>query len=385
MSTNTRSYTIAVLPGDGIGLEVMPPALRCLEAAATLCGFQFNFKHYEWASCTYYHKNGKMMPDNWKELLQECDAIYFGAVGDPATVPDHISLWGSLLLFRREFDQYINLRPCRLIDGVTSPLANREGKHIDFVTVRENTEGEYSSIGGRIFEGTSRETVIQNTVFTRTGVDRVVRYAFELARNRPAKKLTSATKSNGISITMPYWDERVEAIGKEFSDVKVEKYHIDILCAHFVQRPHIFDVVVGSNLFGDILSDLGPACTGTIGIAPSANLNPSMTSRKDVDSKLWMPSLFEPVHGSAPDIAGKGIANPIGMIWAGQMMLDYLGEKEGAKLVITAIERVLGAAKEEQKLGGGISELLTPDMHGSGTTERLGSAIEKEIFRLGQK
>lgn len=281
------------------------------------------------------------------------------------------------MLFRREFDQYINLRPCRLISGVTSPLANRDGKPIDFVTVRENTEGEYSSIGGRIFEGTDRETVIQNTVFTRIGVDRVIRYAFELARSRPAKKITSATKSNGISITMPYWDERVEVIGKEYPDIKVEKYHIDILCAHFVQRPHIFDVVVGSNLFGDILSDLGPACTGTIGIAPSANLNPSATRGESDDT--WMPSLFEPVHGSAPDIAGKGIANPVGMIWAGQMMLEHLGEKDAAKAVMGAIERVLKVSRLAQLRGE--SDILTPDMHGQGTTEGLGRAIEEEILK----
>ena len=254
-----------------------------------------------------------------------------------------------------------------------SPLAGRQPGSIDFVTVRENTEGEYSSIGGRIFEGTERETVIQNTVFTRTGVDRVLRYAFELARSRPAKKLTSATKSNGISITMPYWDERVAEMAKEYPDVKVDKYHIDILCAHFVQRPSMFDVVVGSNLFGDILSDLGPACTGTIGIAPSANLNP-VAKRSD---KEWMPSLFEPVHGSAPDIAGKGIANPVGMIWAGQMMLEHLGEKDAAEAVLAAIEKVLGTAKE--KLQEGEGGVLTPDMGGMGTTESLGSAIEQAI------
>ncbi|KXN87177.1 D-malate dehydrogenase [decarboxylating] [Leucoagaricus sp. SymC.cos] len=371
--TQTRSYTVAVLAGDGIGVEVMPPALRCLEAAAKRFGFQMNFRHYDWGSCSYYNEHGTMVPEGWKELLQACDAIYFGAVGDPATVPDHISLWGSILLFRREFDQYINLRPCRLIPGVTSPLANREGRNIDFVTVRENTEGEYSSIGGRIFGGTERETIIQNTVFTRTGVDRVVRYAFELARSRPAKRLTSATKSNGISFTMPYWDERVEAIAKEYPDVKVDKYHIDILCAHFVLRPHIFDVVVGSNLLGDILSDLGPACTGTIGIAPSANLNPS-SKRTDLN---WCPSLFEPVHGSAPDIAGKGIANPVGMIWAGQMMLEHLGEKEAASAMMLAIETVLKEGREAQLRGEG--DLLTPDMLGNGTTEGLGTAIEKVI------
>lgn len=313
----------------------------------------------------------------WRMIGYISDVDRF-VVGDPATVPDHVSLWGSILLFRREFDQYINLRPCRLIPGVTSPLANREGRPIDFMTVRENTEGEYSSIGGKIFEGTERETVIQNTVFTRVGVDRVVRYAFELARSRPAKRLTSATKSNGISITMPYWDERVEAIGKEYPDIKVDKYHIDILCAHFVQRPHIFDVVVGSNLFGDILSDLGPACTGTIGIAPSANLNPM--ARKNDPNNQWMPSLFEPVHGSAPDIAGKGIANPVGMIWAGQMMLEHLGEAKAAAAMMLAIETVLKEAKEAQSRGE--SDLLTPDMHGNGTTDGLGKAIELEIAKI---
>lgn len=298
-------------------------------------------------------------------------------VGDPATVPDHISLWGSLLQFRREFDQYISLRPCRLIQGIPSPLANRDNRPIDFVIVRENTEGEYSSIGGKIFQNTDREVVIQNTVFTRTGVDRVVRFAFELARSRPRKRLTSATKSNGISITMPYWDERVEAIGKEYPDVKVDKYHIDILCAHFVQRPHIFDVVVGSNLFGDILSDLGPACTGTIAIAPSANLNPA--SKRNSSNSEWKPSLFEPVHGSAPDIAGKGIANPIGMIWAGQMMLEHIGEQEAADAVMKAIENVLREAKDP--LLRGENDLLTPDMGGKGTTETLGKAIESEILK----
>ncbi|KAG6877380.1 hypothetical protein C0993_007900 [Termitomyces sp. T159_Od127] len=371
-----RSYTIAVLPGDGIGPEVMPPALRCLEAAADRFGFRFEFRTFPWGSCTYYLEHGKMLADDWKAQLQACDAIYFGAVGDPANVPDHISLWGSILTFRREFDQYINLRPCRLIPGVVSPLANRGGKPIDFITIRENTEGEYSSIGGKIFEGTERETVIQNTIFTRVGVDRVVRYAFELARSRPAKKLTSATKSNGISVTMPYWDDRVEEIAKEYPDVTVEKYHIDILCAHFVQRPHTFDVVVGSNLFGDILSDLGPACTGTIGIAPSANLNPS--ARRNDLNKEWLPSLFEPVHGSAPDIAGKGIANPIGMIWAGQMMLDYLGEKEAAAAIMSAIEEVLAP---DNIVGQARINLLTPDMHENGTTEGLGRAIEELIRR----
>ena len=306
-----------------------------------------------------------MLPSDWKTTLSAFDAIYFGAVGLPDKVPDDVSLWGSLLKFRREFDQYINLRPCRLMPGVRSPLAGRKPGDIDFWIVRENTEGEYSSIGGKIFEGTDRETVVQETVMTRVGVDRVLKYAFELAQSRPRKKLTSATKSNGISITMPYWDSRVREVAKVFPEVQVEKYHIDILTAHFVQRPDIFDVVVGSNLFGDILSDLGPACTGTIGIAPSANINP--------EGKF--PSLFEPVHGSAPDIAGKGVANPVGMIWAGQMLLEHFGYQHAAKAVLDAIETVLGRAEKE---------VITADMGGSGSTKTLGEAIENEIMKLGR-
>jgi tartrate dehydrogenase/decarboxylase/D-malate dehydrogenase len=291
-----------------------------------------------------------MLPDNWKEQIGGHDAIYFGAVGWPDKVPDHISLWGSLLMFRREFDQYVNVRPAKLMPGVTAPVVRRDGSprqpgEIDMVIVRENTEGEYSSIGGRMYAGTEREIVVQETVMSRIGVDRVLRYAFEVARSRPKKHLTSATKSNGIAITMPYWDERVEAMAKEYPDVRVDKFHIDILTAHFVQRPDFFDVVVGSNLFGDILSDLGPACTGTIGIAPSANLNPTRQH----------PSLFEPVHGSAPDIAGQGIANPIGQIWCGAMMLDHLGYRNAHDAVMEAIESTLqpgSAAPRTRDLGG---------------------------------
>ena len=291
-----------------------------------------------------------MMPEDWKDKIGRHDAIFFGAVGWPAKVPDHVSLWGSLILFRREFDQYINLRPVRLMPGVPSPLANRKPGDIDFWVVRENTEGEYSAIGGRMFAGTEREVVVQETVMTRIGVDRVLKFAFELARKTPKKHLTSATKSNGIAITMPYWDERVEAMAKNYPDVKWDKYHIDILTAHFVLNPDWFDVVVASNLFGDILSDLGPACTGTIGIAPSGNLNPE---RK-------FPSLFEPVHGSAPDIAGQGIANPIGQIWSGAMMLDHLGEAEAADAIVKAIEKVLAEPK-----------LRTRDLGGPADTDRL--------------
>jgi tartrate dehydrogenase/decarboxylase/D-malate dehydrogenase len=348
-----KTHRIAVIPGDGIGREVMPEGLRVLDAAARKFNIGLAFDPFDFASCNYYMRHGQMMPDDWKDLIGSHDVIYFGAVGWPATVPDHVSLWGSLLKFRREFNQYINLRPVRLMPGVPSPLANRKPGEIDFYIVRENTEGEYSSVGGRMFEGTERELVIQETIMTRTGIDRVLKFAFEMACRRPKKHLTSATKSNGISITMPYWDERVELMAQAYPDVWVDKYHIDILTANFVLHPDRFDVVVGSNLFGDILSDLGPACTGTIGIAPSANLNPERE----------FPSLFEPVHGSAPDIAGKGIANPIGQIWCGAMMLEFLGYPEAAAAVMHAIEIVLAEGPR------------TPDIGGNGTTEDIGKTI----------
>jgi len=352
------AHRIAVLPGDGIGKEVMPEGMRVLEAAAKKFGVDLKWSQFDW-NCDYYAKHGQMMPDDWFETLQGFEAIYYGAVGWPAIVPDHISLWGSLIPFRRGFDQYVNMRPCRLMPGIASPLANRKPGDIDFVVVRENTEGEYSSVGGRIFEGTDRETVFQEAIFTRHGVDRILKFAFELAAKRPAKHVTSATKSNGIAITMPYWDERFRAMAARHPSIRADQYHIDILCAHFVQRPHIFDVVVGSNLFGDILSDLGPACTGTIGIAPSGNINPE---RKH-------PSLFEPVHGSAPDIAGKGIANPIGQIWSGALMLDFLGQADAANAVVSAIERVLADARAPK----------TPDLGGKATTADLGRAIAAVI------
>src|SRR5215831_4059793 len=291
-----KPHRIAVMPGDGIGKEVVPEGVRVLEAAARRFDIALRLDWMNFASCDYYMQHGSMLAGNWFDTLKGYDAIFFGAVGWPQKVPDHISLWGSLLLFRREFDQYVNLRPVRLMPGVPCPLAGRAPGDIDFWVVRENTEGEYSSIGGRMFIGTEREVVIQETVMSRTGVDRVLKFAFELAAARPKKHLTSATKSNGISITMPYWDERVKAMGANFPDVRWDQYHIDIQTAQIVLNPDRFDVVVASNLFGDILSDLGPACTGTIGIAPSGNINPE---RK-------FPSLFEPVHGSAPDIAGQG-------------------------------------------------------------------------------
>lgn len=320
-----------------------------------------SFDHFDFASCEYFARHGQMMPDDWKTQIGSHDAIYFGAVGWPATVPDHISLWGSLLKFRREFDQYVNLRPCRLMPGIPSPLANRKPGDIDFYVVRENTEGEYSSVGGRMYEGTPREAVYQQSIFSRHGTDRILKYAFELAQRRPKKHLTSATKSNGIAITMPYWDERVAEMARHYPDIHCDKFHIDILCAHFVQHPDWFDVVVASNLFGDILSDLGPACTGTIAIAPSANINPEGT----------YPSLFEPVHGSAPDIAGNGIANPIGQIWCGAMMLEHFGYAEAGQAIVRAIERVLEA--------GPAHAPFTPDMGGRAGTGDLGRAIAEAL------
>ncbi len=350
------THRIAVIPGDGIGKEVVPEGLRVLDAAARKFNIDFSFDSFDW-SCDYYLKHGMMMPEDWKQQIGGHDAIFFGAVGWPEKVPDHISLWGSLIKWRREFDQYVNLRPVRLMPGIPSPLANRKPGDIDFYVVRENTEGEYSSVGGRMFGGTEREFVVQETFLTRTGTDRILKFAFDLAQSRPKKHLTSATKSNGISITMPYWDERVVEMAKNYPGVRVDKFHIDILTAHFVLHPDWFDVVVGSNLFGDILSDLGPACTGTIGIAPSANLNP--------EGKF--PSLFEPVHGSAPDIAGKGIANPIAQVWSGAMMLEHLGHKAAADAVLKAIETVLEAGPR------------TPDMGGQANTQDVGKAIAEVV------
>lgn len=337
-----KTYKIAVIPGDGIGKEVMPEGLRALQAAAQRFGFQLALTHIDWASCDYYAQTGAMMPDDWKAQLEGMDAILFGAVGWPATVPDHVSLWGSLLKFRREFDQYINLRPVRLFDGVPCPLAGRKAGEIDYFVVRENTEGEYTNLGGIMYAGTEREIVIQESVYSRHGTDRVLKYAFELADSRARKHLTVATKSNGIAISMPWWDGRADAVAQGYPAVTVDKQHIDILSARFVLQPGRFDVVVASNLFGDILSDLGPATTGTIGLAPSANLNPE---RK-------FPSLFEPVHGSAPDIYGKNIANPVAMIWSAALMLEFLGERAAHDAILKAIETVLAKGPRTRDLGG---------------------------------
>ena len=343
-----KEYNIACIAGDGIGKEVVPEGIKILKDTALKHQFKINFTEYDFASCDYYKKHGKMLPDDWKDKLNNHDAIFFGAVGMPDQVPDHISLWGSLLKFRREFDQYINLRPVKLFPGINPPLANKKPGDIDMLIVRENTEGEYSSVGGRMYKNSDREIAIQETIMSRHGVDRVQKFAFELAKTRKRKKLTNATKSNGISITMPFWDERFNEIKKNYPNIETDQFHIDILVARFVLNPEWFDVVVASNLFGDILSDLGPACTGTIGIAPSGNINP--------ENKF--PSLFEPVHGSAPDIAGKGIANPVGQIWSGAMMLDYLGEKEASKSIETAIEKTLSEKKFRTKDLGGLSKTI---------------------------
>ncbi len=349
-----NTYQIATIPGDGIGKEVVPESIKVLEALGQQCGIQFNFKYYDY-SCEYYKNHGKMMPEDGLDRLRDSDGIFLGAVGYPG-VPDHVSLWGLLIPIRRTFQQYINLRPVRLLEGITSPL--RDPGKIDFYIVRENNEGEYSSIGGKLYEGTPQELVVQESVFTKNGVDRVMKFAFELAAKR-RNKLTSATKSNGIIHTMPYWDQRFKEIGKEYPQVALEQFHIDILCAHFVQHPDWFDVVVASNLFGDILSDLGPAVVGGMGIAAGANLNPEKE----------FPSMFEPVHGSAPDIAGKNIANPIACFWTAQMMLEHFGENEAAKLLMSAIENTIKEGK-----------VLTRDLGGKASTQEMTSSVIEKIL-----
>jgi tartrate dehydrogenase/decarboxylase/D-malate dehydrogenase len=358
--SDLSSFKIAVIPGDGIGQEVMPEGLKIIELAANSVGITLELMQLDWACADYYLAHGVMLPEDWKKQLDGVDAIYFGAVGWPEVVPDHISLWDSLLQFRREFDQYINLRPVRTFTGVPCPLAGKAPGDIQYSIVRENTEGEYSSVGGVMFANTDREVVVQQSVFTRHGADRVLKYAYELAASSApdSRRLTVATKSNGMAISMPWWDERAKAMSNNYPDVVWDKQHIDILCARLVLQPERFDVIVATNLFGDILSDLGPATTGTIGIAPSANLNPERV----------FPSLFEPVHGSAPDIAGKGIANPVGMIWSGAMMLDFLtqGDSRGRQahdVILKAIEMVLANGPR------------TPDLGGDASTKDMGDAI----------
>lgn len=348
-----NNYRIALVPGDGIGQEVIPASVKVLNKAAALGGFSLTYQWYDY-SCEHYAKHGKMMPDDGLERLRDSDSIFLGAVGFPG-VPDHVSLWGLLIPIRRTFQQYVNLRPVRLLKGIASPL--KDPGDIDFYIVRENNEGEYSSIGGRLHEGTDYEMVVQESVFTRRGVDRVMKYAFELAQSR-RKKLTSATKSNGIIHTMPYWDERFRRMSERYPNIETDQFHIDILAAHFVQHPDWFDVVVASNLFGDILSDLGPAVVGGMGIAAGGNINPERE----------FPSMFEPVHGSAPDIAGQGIANPIACCWTGAMMLEHLGETEAANAIVRAIE----AVTEEGKV-------LTQDLGGTAGTEEMVEAVMEKL------
>jgi tartrate dehydrogenase/decarboxylase/D-malate dehydrogenase len=350
-----KKYRIAVIEGDGIGREVVPEGIRVLEAAARRFGLSLSWQHFDW-SCETYLKTGRMMPEDALQQLRPFDAIYLGAVGYPG-VPDHISLWGLLIPIRRAFKQYVNLRPIRLLEGIISPLVNRKAGEIDFCIVRENNEGEYSEVGGRLHRDTNLEMAIQETVFTRQGCDRIITYAFELARRRK-NHVTSATKSNGIVFTMPFWDERFNIISKNYPDVTADQYHIDILSAHFVSHPDRFDVVVGSNLFGDILSDLGAAVVGSMGLAPSANLNPERE----------FPSMFEPVHGSAPDIAGKGIANPVAQIWSGALMLEHFGETDAARAIERAIFDVIAR-----------HDPLTPDIGGTGGTQDMGKAIAAGI------
>ncbi|CAB1080404.1 D-malate dehydrogenase [decarboxylating] (EC [Olavius algarvensis Delta 1 endosymbiont] len=349
------AYNIALIPGDGIGREVVPEAVRVMDVLAGQHGFELAYTTFPY-SCEYYLKTGVMLPPDGIEQLSDFDAIFLGAVGD-LRVADHVSLWGLLLPIRRQMQQYVNIRPVRLLPGIASPLADRTAEDIDFIVVRENNEGEYSEIGGRLYSGTDAEMVVQETVFTRKGVDRILRHAFELAQSRPRKHLTSATKSNGIIHTMPYWDERFRVLAQDYPDVTTDQFHIDILTAHFVQHPDWFDVVVGSNLFGDILSDLGPAIAGSIGIAASANLNPSKER----------PSMFEPVHGSAPDIAGQGIANPIGTLWSAQMMLEFLGEEKAARSLMKAIESVTAM------------NCFTADLGGDATTKQFTDTVIENI------
>jgi len=350
-----KHHRIATIPGDGIGQEVVPEGIRVLDAAGRRHGFQLEWEGFPW-SCAYYREAGRMMPEDGLARIRSHDAIFLGAVGFPG-VPDHVSLWGLLIPIRRVFRQYANVRPVRLMPGVLSPLRNRGAKDIDLFIVRENNEGEYSEVGGRMYAGTDAEFALQENIFTRRGCDRVMRYAFELARTRK-KHVTSATKSNGIVYTMPFWDERFAAVAANYSDCRIDQYHIDILAAHFVAHPDWFDVVVGSNLFGDILSDLGAAVVGSIGIAPSANLNPERE----------YPSMFEPVHGSAPDIAGKGIANPVAQIWSAAMMLDHLGETEAAQAVEMAFTSIIASNGPR-----------TADLGGNATTREVGEAIAAEI------
>lgn len=352
-------HRIAVIPGDGIGKEVMPEGIRVLDAAGKRFGIEFQWEFFPWG-CEYYSEHGEMMPPDGLAILKRFEAIYLGAVGAPG-VPDHVSLWGLLIPIRITFRQYVNLRPVRLLEGLQSPLKNKAPYDIDLCVVRENNEGEYSRVGGRMYEGTEDEMAMQTSIFTRKGIVKVIRFAFELAKKRQKRHLTSATKSNGLIYTMPFWDEIFWQISKEYPEVRADQYHIDALAAALVLRPETFDVIVGSNLFGDIISDLAPALSGSLGIAPSANLNPENI----------YPSMFEPVHGSAPDIAGKKIANPVGQIWSGAMMLDHLGHGDAARAIEYGIEKSLVHKSTR-----------TPDLSGSASTEEAGAAVAEYVMAM---
>lgn len=359
-----REYRIAVIPGDGIGEEVVPEGCKVLKTVEEIVGgFRLLSVEYPWGS-QYYLRHGRMMPQDALKTLEGFNAIYLGAVGMPAAVPDHVTLWGLLLPIRKGFEQYVNVRPIRLLPGLAGPLRNKGPEDIDFVCVRENTEGEYSGVGGRVHIGTPDEVALQTSVFTRRAVERVIRYGFELARDRPRRRLASVTKSNALQYSAVLWDEVFSELSQEYSEVQTEKWHVDAMAARFITHPETLDVVVASNLFADILTDLGGALQGSLGMSPSGNLNPE---------RRW-PSMFEPIHGSAPDIAGKGIANPIATIWAGSLMLDFLGEGRAARMVMEGIARTVIAGRA-----------LTPDLGGSARTTEVGDAICDEIRELGRQ
>ena len=355
-------YEIAVIAGDGIGQEVTPAALAVVDAVARAHGFSTAKVEHPWG-CEYYRREGRMMAADGLAQLRGSDAIFLGAIGAPA-VPDHVSVWELILPIRQHFEQYVNLRPMRLLAGVPGPLRDRTPADIDWVCVRENSEGEYAGLGGRLYQGTPHEVAEQTGLFTRRGIDRVVRYACELAMSRPRKLLASATKSNALQHSMVLWDEVVDEVARDFPALTIRKYHVDALAARMVTHPQTLDVMVGSNLFGDILTDLGGALQGSLGIPPSGNINPERR----------YPSMFEPVHGSAPDIAGKGIANPIAAIWAGSMMLDHLGHEDAGRLLLEAIEAVTAEGK-----------VLTPELGGTATTRQMGEAIRAQVIRLGER
>ena len=354
--TTPRTHKIAVLAGDGIGQEVIPAGMAALDRAARGSGVSLAFTALPWC-CDYYTRHGRMMDEDGFERLAKFDAIYLGAIGAPS-VPDHIAVWDLLLPIRQHFQQYVNLRPIRLLPGLTSPLANRGATDIDMVCVRENSEGEYAGLGGRVHVGTPHEVAMQAGVFTHKGVERILRYGFETAAKRPRRLLASATKSNALRHSMVFWDEVADVVRRDYPSVEYRKYHVDAIAARMVTHPQTLDVIVASNLFGDILTDIGSAISGSLGIAPGANINP----------ERQYPSMFEPIHGSAPDIAGKGIANPIGAIWAGAMMLDHLGHRNLHDRVVGAIERVVASGKNR-----------TPDLGGQATTKQLADAICGDI------